>query len=110
MINTINTIEQLNEAILQGYEFHSLEFCYDPRNNVLIFFNTNNDVTSSFYIKPLLDRGFEIEAIKKHTATTILQAEIIMQKAYCKKHTEHNAVHYEDEEEIPHYSISLKEG
>ena len=77
----INTIEQLNEAILQAYEFHSLEFCYDPKNNVLILFNTNNDVTSSFSIKPLLDRGFKIEVIKKHTAHCILQAEIIMQKA-----------------------------
>ena len=78
----INTIEQLNEVILQTYELYSVGFCYDPRNNVLIFFNTNNDVTSSFSIKPLLDRGFEIEAIKKHTAHCILQAKIIMQKVY----------------------------
>ena len=91
----INTIEQLNEVILHAYELHSVEFCYNYIDNIIIFFNTNNDVTSSFYIKPLLDQGFKIEAIKKHAECALEQL---------------NAIHYEDEEEIPYYSISLKEG
>lgn len=62
----ISTIEQLNEVILQAYELHSVGFCYDPRCHIIIFLNAEDDVTSSFYIKPLLEQGVEIGNIKIH--------------------------------------------